>query len=618
LLHVPRERIFPSGVAVRGSVVSALGPPPATQRSDYFLVVGGGDARKNPDCPIIAHARSSKLRERRLRLVIAGKYPENMADGLRYLHASHGGDPELLHMLGPVSDQELAEHYRNAILTICPSRAEGFSIPVVEANANGCPVIISNCPAQTELVPFAEDQFDPDDFDRVGALMERVAGNDAARADIINRQKGHWRRFEVRAVGERFWAPMIAMEKNSETHAPVAAPAVLRGAKPTIAIVGPMPPDKSGVADYTAACLESLAKRAEIHIFTETETPTPSAAYASVSKLTPLPYLSSRFDSVITVIGNSHFHIEPLRMLLDYGGPAIAHDARMINFYAILHGPEKAAALATKELGRPVDWPEVEVWLHNQRKLKTLFLSEILDAASPTIVHSRVTQRIIKDMYGKDTVHLPFSQYRELTEAECTSEARIRARKALDVRDGAFLISTFGGVSPDKAPEACLWALQQLVTWGVDAELAFVGHAGEPMAAGLRKLAADLGLTNRVRLFIDTVDEATYRAYLSAADVGVQLRTYALGGLAGGLLDCISAGLPSVANAHLAEAMESPDYVHVVPDGLSPVMMAEQFLALREKFKNGGRPLEARRAYNAGHNFETYCDRLLEQLELAQ
>ncbi len=398
--------MYTSGVAVRSSLVHPNDTTPADTTGDHFLVVGGGDPRKNVVAAIVAHAHSALARKRRLKLVIVGHYPQDMILA-REPSRTSWREPELLEFVGGVSDAELGRLYRDAIVTICPSRTEGFSIPVVEANANGCPVIVANCPAQTELVPFPEDHFAPDDHARLTMLMESIARDPGARARVMARQKDLWRRFEAKAVGQRFWAPFLAMQTSDADRPPPRSVAIRRGAKPKIAVISPLPPDKSGVADYTAACLKSLSKSAEVHVFTETPAPAASDAYTSVNPLSPLPYLSGRFDAVVSVIGNSHFHKRPLDLLLNYGGAAIAHDARMINFYAVLYGPERATAIASREMGREVDWPEVESWLHNQRRLPTLFLSEVLQAATPTIVHSRVTQDLITSIYKKPTTYLP-------------------------------------------------------------------------------------------------------------------------------------------------------------------------------------------------------------------
>ncbi len=73
----------------------------------------------------------------------------------------------------------------------------------------------------------------------------------------------------------------------------------------------------------------------------------------------------------------------------------------------------------------------------------------------------------------------------------------------------------------------------------------------------LRSICADAGLVDRIR-FVgaterDFVPETVYQAYLQAADLGIQLRTFGFGSVSGALIDCIAAGLPTVANDDLAD-----------------------------------------------------------------
>ena len=53
------------------------------------------------------------------------------------------------------------------------------------------------------------------------------------------------------------------------------APAVLRGYRPRVALLSPLPPDRSGVADYTAATCVELGRLVDLHVFTETARPAP-------------------------------------------------------------------------------------------------------------------------------------------------------------------------------------------------------------------------------------------------------------------------------------------------------------------------------------------------------
>jgi len=54
-------------------------------------------------------------------------------------------------MLGFISDEELNELYRRATLFVSLSAYEGFGLPIVEAMAHGCPVLVADNSSQAEV-----------------------------------------------------------------------------------------------------------------------------------------------------------------------------------------------------------------------------------------------------------------------------------------------------------------------------------------------------------------------------------------------------------------------------------------------------------------------------------
>ena len=256
-------------------------------------------------------------------------------------------------------------------------------------------------------------------------------------------------------------------------------------------------------------------------------------------------------------------------MLHRYGGACIAHDARLLDFYRVLIGLPRALKVAAEELNRPVEESELLSWSADESRLEALFLGEIARTAEPTIVHSPVTASMFRKRYETDPVYLPFSIYRPWTAAELTPLCRAAARGRLGIPEGEVAIATFGFVHSTKAPEECIWALELLRGWGIPASLHFVG-ALSPLFEGtlsLRALVVELGLAEQVRFVEGFVSEQTYRDYLVGADLGVQLRTYGLGTLSGGLLDCAAAGLPSVTNSSLGESSRCAEHLHPLHSG---------------------------------------------------
>jgi glycosyltransferase involved in cell wall biosynthesis len=87
--------------------------------------------------------------ERRGALVVARDEPRK-ARGAAVAAAQDAGIP-LTILDGAVSDADLARAYASHAWLLAPSLDEGFDLPVIEALANGTPVIASDIPAHRDL-----------------------------------------------------------------------------------------------------------------------------------------------------------------------------------------------------------------------------------------------------------------------------------------------------------------------------------------------------------------------------------------------------------------------------------------------------------------------------------
>ena len=610
LLHIPRSRIVVTGAPAED--VFAQAPRVRAERpARHLLVVGGGDPRKNPEVVIRAHAKSGLLQRMGVPLVIAGSYGVAERQTLQALGHAAGGRADLVEVPGHVTEAALLNMYALAHAIVCPSRDEGFSLPVVEGMAAGLPCLASDIPAHRELVTDASARFAPDDDAALGAALERVVQDAPWRDAMLQRQAYVWPRFRASEVGRRFW-DAVQVEPSP------ARPAILRRLKPRVALLSPLPPDRSGVADYTAATCGPLGELVDLHLFTETADPVAMPNVSSVRPLSALPHLTPGFDRVVSVVGNSHFHLRIFEYLLRYGGACIAHDARMLGFYAVLLGSDKARETASRELGREVPQMELDAWCADERDLKAMFLGEIVAAARPLIVHSRVTMALASDRYGVTPAHVPFSIYHPSTAAQLAPRARAAARERLGLAPEQVAIVTLGFVQKDKAPEECIHALEQLRRWGVNAVLHFGGSRENipDRGAALDALARSLGVSDYVHYAHGFVSKQTYDDYLAGSDLAIQLRTYGLGGLSGALLDCAAAGLPTVTNASLAEAVDVPSYIRPVPDGLSPFLMAEALVGLLENGRDV-RLEQERATFCQARSLSSYAYRLCGALDLS-
>jgi glycosyltransferase involved in cell wall biosynthesis len=578
----------------------------------YFVAPGGHDRRKNVEAAIVAHARLIGRTRCAHGLVIVGHYLEDYQAQLGNLFREHGGPPGQLEFVSEISDEQLACLYHHALATVCASRAEGFSLPVVEAIASGCPVLAASCEAQRELVEQEDALFDPDDTERLAAVMERLLHEPCLRAGLLEQQRPVAPRFAEQEVAGRFWRRVLRDVRPTPVERGVTSPS----SKPRLAFLSPYPPDRSGVADYTAHSLQSLSKYATIDVYTDAQGVQESPWIRRFAPLTEAPYVVNEYDRVVAVVGNSDFHKRIIDYHCRYGGACLAHDNRLAELYYFWRGPQKFVAMASRSLGRPVSVEEAQSWLYNASELPWTFFDEILAKADPLIFHSRGIQAHVAEAYGKKTRHLPFCCYRHFTDEELSEGSRQDARRRLRLPPDRVAVVTLGFISPHKAPLECLWALEHLRAWGVPADLYFVGsdqHFKGPLVEWTERLQ----LGEYVHVLGDWVSDQVYRDFVLAADFGIQLRTHGFGGLSGAVLDCISAGLPTVINRDMAEATEGPSYVLRVPDHLSPTLIAEQLVNAYEAGLHRTRVGAAREAYVREHSFDNYAVQMMQVLGLS-
>ncbi len=606
ILSPPPERVEMTGACVRftRNAHGDSAPP-----SKYYLLVAGADRRKNPEVVLAAHAG---LDPRLLTELVVVGLPEAQAVPLRQLYAEMGGDVERLHFRYGLPDEELAQLYAHSLATICSSRIEGFSLPVVEAMACGAPVLASSIDAHRELVLQPDALFDPDDAARLTRLMEQFLCDPGARRSLIEQQRPVPGELTAEKVAGRFWRRVL-----QEFHVRFQARTPrCTTSKPRLAILSPFPPDRSGVAEYTAACIPELSRHAVIDVYTDSPASRPCEGVRRFAPISPWPYVSGEYDRVLGVVGNSLYHTRILELHNRFGGPCLVHDNCLAELYCCWRGLDAFTRMASRSFGREVTPKEAAGWIDNPGQVPGIFFDEILLRADPLLLHSRGIQRQVVRQYGRDAEYVPFCCYRHFQEDELTAQARAAARQRLGLPPDQLAIISLGLINSHKGGEECLCALEHLHAWGLHAHLYFVGEASAHRAA-LVALASQLRLESFVHLFDRWIAPAEYRDYLLAADFAIQLRKQLFGGLSGAVLDCITAGLPTVANADLALSMDGPDYVLRVPDHLSPLLIAEQIADAHRAGVHRQRQSEPRTAYVREHSFDRYAERLMHALGLA-
>jgi len=103
---------------------------------------------------------------------------------------------------GRVTDSQLRDQYAAAECFIFPSLIEGFGLPVLEAQACGCPAVISDIPAFREVAGGAAVFFDPRLAERLAEAVA-VAGEPDVRRQVIEAGLENVRRFSWSRTAEQ-------------------------------------------------------------------------------------------------------------------------------------------------------------------------------------------------------------------------------------------------------------------------------------------------------------------------------------------------------------------------------------------------------------------------------
>lgn len=608
ILDINDESITITGCAIRDNFIQNNNNQSSTsinltfEQHKYLICISGSDPRKNPEILLESIADINKS-DPEIGLVIIGNINDYLKNHLNQKFKILGGDKNKLVFISGISDEDLKYLFKNALASINPSKNEGFSIPVIEAIAASCPSLASKIPAHQELLD--ESELFPIDSPKILTdMILNLIKNPDARKKIIEKQSPLIEKYKEPIVAEKFWNFLIRNKKNKFVQN-LNIPNTLK-LKPRIAFLTPFPPDRSGVADYTAKSLEEIGKLAVVDVFTDA---TSSKEFPGVRNIFPLsekPFQSKDYDKVVSIIGNSHFHTEILKYHLRYGGACIQHDNRMAELYAWNMGHEKFAKKASELIKRKVEIAECQNWLKDPSLLPTLFLEDIIKKSQPLIFHSKVTQKLVKQMYGVDSEYLPFCLYRHFDEQSLSLHNKSEARKNLNIPNNEIIISTFGIVDDTKCPIDCIYAIYFLNKWEIPASLYFVGDPG-PLKTTLLKLSEELGITNKIHLLESWISPEKYENFLLASDFAIQLRTFGFGGLSGAVLDCISAGVPTVVNNDLAESTNSPDYIQRINDHISALLIAESLYDGFQKQKHILRNNHERVKYIETHNFKKYA-----------
>lgn len=550
------------------------------QRS-FVLYTGGIDHRKNIEGLIRAYSLLPiSLRETHQLVVVCAVQTPDRERLLRLSREAGLADGELV-FTGFVSDDDLLALYNACKLFVFPSWHEGFGLPALEAMRCGKAVLAANTSSLPEVVGLEDALFDPFDSGAMAALIERVLIDDAFRHDLERHGLAQSKRFSWDETALRTWS---ALETTAR---PVrATPELELGhRRPKLAYVSPLPPEKSGIADYSAELLPELAKWYQV----EMVAPQPEAIDSHIRALHPIRSVdefrarAGSYDRVLYHFGNSHFHEHMFALLAEIPGTVVLHDFFLsgIQAHRDVHGiAEHVWAQALMEgHGYPAVCerftaadPADVVWRYPANL-------PVLQDALGVIVHSEFSRTLARHWYG-DNAAAEWAVI-PLLRTPAAKGTRTAARQALGLQPTDLLVCSFGLLGPHKLNHRLLdaWLASPLAA-DPHAHLVFVGenHGGD-YGQNLTRRMRESGLSDRIRI-TGWADTEAFRQHLAAADVGVQLRSLSRGETSAAVLDCMNHGLATIVNANGSMGDLDSTSVWMLPDEFTDDALAEALTTL--------------------------------------
>ena len=149
------------------------------KKGEYILYSGAGDPRKNLQRLIHSFSLLDKKLVLTYKLVLVGNLlPEEISLIKSWISSYNLSQTQVI-LLGYVSDEELADLYRNCKLFIFPSLHEGFGLPALEAMSCGAVVLASNSTSIPEVIQNEEALFDPTNVSQITSLINKALTNQA-------------------------------------------------------------------------------------------------------------------------------------------------------------------------------------------------------------------------------------------------------------------------------------------------------------------------------------------------------------------------------------------------------------------------------------------------------
>jgi glycosyltransferase involved in cell wall biosynthesis len=311
-----------------------------------------------------------------------------------------------------------------------------------------------------------------------------------------------------------------------------------------LAFFSPLPPSRSGIADYSRALLPYLAQESEVTLFAENPKVVGGELKSSfeIRPLSDYPDGRWEFDLALYQMGNSSHHEAIYETALRYPGVVVLHDHGLHHFISGRTAGRDNYPAYILEMGYELGLEGVKLaWdIRERRAEHPLFEvplnKRLVERSLGLIVHSQ----IVADMLARQTTARPLRIIPALMEKR-TGRPR---REALKLSPETVIFASLGLVTAEKRLDLALAAFSQLRREIPNSHFLIVGDAHEKVDVpemigrlGLEEAVTHLGFVEDLESFVD---------WIATADIIINLRHPTVGESSATALRAMAAGKPVI------------------------------------------------------------------------
>lgn len=333
-----------------------------------------------------------------------------------------------------------------------------------------------------------------------------------------------------------------------------------------LAYFSPMPPQHTGIADYSADLLPVLATMAEVTVFTDNNTASSALEPAGIVIAPIDAYFGSnwQYDMTIYQIGNSLYHEVIYAAAIRRPGVVVLHDYTLHHFVASTTVGRGDFASYLREMALE-QGPQGyrDSWRIREGAHTPLFevplTARLIDKSIGLLVHSEHTKRLVERRHprsrvGRTSQPIPLPPMRD---PSCL-------RTELGLPQDAFVIITCGSDTPEKRLDIVANAVETFhqmhpsAIW-LKTGAAFRSDGRGTAAEHLQEWIYDIGYVNGL---------SSLNSLLMASDLCVNLRFPTAGETSASCLRAMAAGCPViVSDVGWYRELPSESCPRVVHDG---------------------------------------------------